>query len=229
MKSFSLISSILALSLTLAAPTVVLSHAGHGDEFQAEGGVDRVQVNPETDSMLGILVSPIEQSAPDGMGVMIPVTALVDANGKQLVFVEYNNFYEPVPVTTGETQGDSIEITEGLSMGEQLVTQGGLSLYAESKKTQTPDVAATPEPVSADVAATPEPVSAPATDQTHAQADAEGIPHSHDRSGNMVQESGETTQKSGGLPMGMLAAAGGGAVVLVGAIAVAGNRKKGGV
>lgn len=211
MKSFSLISSILALSLTFAAPTVVLSHAGHGDEFQAEGGIDRVQVNPETDSMLGILVNPIEQSAPDGIGVMIPVTALVDANGKQLVFVKYNNFYEPVPVTTGATQGESIEITQGLSMGEQLVTQGSLSLYAESKKTQTPDVAATPEPVSA-----------PATDQTHARADAQGIPH-------MVQESGETTQKSGGLPMGMLAAAGGGAVVLVGAIAVAGNRKKGGV
>ncbi|MGD1712463.1 cobalt transporter [Dapis sp. BLCC M172] len=217
MKKFSLIS-ILALSLTLGVPTVALSHVGHGDEFQATGGIDRVKVNPETDSLLGIVVTPIAP-VENSPAVMIPVTALVDADGKQLVFVKYENFYEPVEVETGKTQGEMLEITQGLSIGEQLVTQGSLSLYAESRKTKT-----------ADAATTPEPIASPQKDEAHAQADAQGIPHSHDTSGNMVQKSeefsGETTQKSSGFPMGILAAVGGGAALLVGAIAMMGNRSK---
>jgi cation efflux system membrane fusion protein len=92
-------------------------------------------VNTATDQQFGIIVTPIAQSA---TGVMIPITALVEADGKQLVFVQYEKFYEPVPVTTGKTQGERIEITQGLSAGEKLVTQGSLSLYAQSRKTQKP-------------------------------------------------------------------------------------------
>lgn len=137
MKTIQLASSLLALGLTLGVPNVVIAHVGHGDEFQAEGGINRVAVNAETDSMLGIMVEPIA-SAPDGSGgVYIPATALVDGGDKKLVFVQYGEFYEPVPVRTGATQGELIEITEGLSVGEKLVTQGSLSLYAESRKTQT--------------------------------------------------------------------------------------------
>ncbi len=128
----------------------MLAHVGHGDEFQSEGGIGRVQVKAETDQMLGIVVEPIA-SAPDGSSaVMIPVIALVDADGQQVVFVKNNDFYEPVTVTTGATQGEYepvtvttgatqgelIEVTQGLTVGENLVTQGGLSLYAESKKTK---------------------------------------------------------------------------------------------
>jgi len=226
MKSFPLVSSILAATLTISCPTIVFAHVGHGDEFQATGGINRVQVNPQTDRMLGIVVTAIEATTADGSGVMIPFTALVDADGKQLVFVQYENFYEPVEVIAGATQGDLISVTQGLSVGEKLVTQGSLSLYAESRKTQTADAATTPEPISA-----PASVST-ATDQTHAQADAQGLPHSHDTSGNMVQssgeQSGETTQKSGGFPMGILAALGGGAALLLGVIVVVDNRKKGG-
>jgi cation efflux system membrane fusion protein len=137
MKTIQLASSFLALGLTLAVPNLAIAHVGHGDEFQAEGGINRVAVNAETDSMLGIMVEPIA-SAPDGSGgVYIPATALVDGGDKKLVFVQYGEFYEPVPVRTGATQGELIEITEGLSVGEKLVTQGSLSLYAESRKTQT--------------------------------------------------------------------------------------------
>lgn len=210
MKPFMLMSSILAASLIISAPTVVFAHVGHGDEFQATGGIDRVKVNSQTDQLLGIVVTPIASSAKSGSAVMIPVTALVDADGKQLVFVQYENFYEPVEVTTGATKGELIAITKGLSVGEKLVTQGSLSLYAESRKTQTAD--ATPSP---DAIATPK------TDTAHAQADAQGIPHSHDASGNLVSQAGETTQQaSGGLPMGILAGVGGGVVLVGGAIAV---------
>ncbi len=103
-----------------------------------------------------------------------------------------------------------------MSVGEKLVTQGSLSLYAESRKTQTADTATSPV-----ASATPK------TDTAHAQADAKGIPHSHDASGNLVSQAGETTQQSGGFPMGILAGVGGGVVLVGGAIAVvAGMGKK---
>ncbi|MDJ0662029.1 MAG: cobalt transporter [Crocosphaera sp.] len=202
MKSLSLMS-LLSLSLTLGVPTVALSHVGHGDEFQATGGIERVEVNPENDQVLGIVVTPIEQSATNG--VMIPVTALVEADGKQLVFVKYENFYEPVEVTTGETQGDLIEITDGLSVGEQLVTQGSLSLYAESRKTKTAETETTSEPIIA-------------TETTSKSEDAE----------NTVKASESATEEiSGGFPMMTVAAIGGGVVVLVGgALAVMGSGGK---
>ncbi|MEL7054573.1 MAG: cobalt transporter, partial [Cyanobacteria bacterium J06588_5] len=111
MKTLPAFASVLALSLSLATPT--LAHVGHGDEFQASGGVNRVEVKADTDALLGIQVNPIEAAADKGSAVLIPVTALVDDNGRQLVFVQYDNFYEPVDVVTGETQGELIEVTEG--------------------------------------------------------------------------------------------------------------------
>lgn len=227
MKPVRLASSVLAISLAIATPSLVNAHVGHGDEFQAEGGIDRVQVNPETDPIMGIQVTPIEPATDGSAAVLIPVTAVVDADGKQIVFVQYENFYEPVPVTTGATQGELIEITEGLSVGEQLVTQGSLSLYAESRKTQTATASPSPAAESAPAA-----IASPQTDAAHAQADAQGIPHSHDAAGNLVdsedtaQPTSETAPSSAGFPMGIVAAIGGGAVMLVGAIAVLGGRKK---
>ena len=203
MKPVPIISSILSVGLLIGTPTIVLAHAGHGDEFQSEGGIGRVPVKAETDQMLGIAVEPIAPASDGSSAVMIPVTALVDADGQQLVFVKYNDFYEPVEVTTGATEGESVEVTQGLTVGENLVTQGGLSLYAESRKTQS----------------SPEPITTPQTDDAHAQADAQGIPHSHDDAGNLVE--------SGKLPLGLLAAIGGVAVLGgVGAIALGGDRGK---
>jgi membrane fusion protein, cation efflux system len=213
MKPALFMSCLLAASLAIASPTAVFAHVGHGDEFQAEGGINRVQVNAETDPLLGIEVNSIEPAADGSAAVLIPVTALVDADGQQLVFVEYENFYEPVPITIGATQGELVEVTEGLSVGENLVTQGSLSLYAESRKTQS---AASPSP---DEAASSQPSA------NHAQADAQGIPHSHDAAGNLVQ-SAETPPESGGFPMGIVAALGGGAALVAGAIALLSGKSK---
>jgi membrane fusion protein, cation efflux system len=224
MKRLPLFSSVLALSLAIGTPAA-MAHVGHGDEFQATGGVNRVEVNTETDPLLGIQVSPIEPAADGSGAVLIPVTALVDDNGRQLVFVQYENFYEPVDVTLGETQGDLIAVTEGLSIGEQLVTQGSLNLYAESRKTQTAEESPT-ETAPAEAAA-------PMTDDAHAHADAEGVPHSHDAEGNMVETDAseaaatETAEASGGIPKSLLAVIGGGVGLAVGAaILTSGNRKK---
>lgn len=232
MKPFAIFSSIFAVCVMVSAPTVGFAHVGHGDEFQAEGGIERVRVNPETDSLLGIVVTPIAPSTEGSPTVMVPVTALVDADGKQLVFVQYENFYEPVEVTTGATQGELIEVTEGLSIGEQLVTQGSLSLYAESRKTQNADSAAPSEPIATsptEDTANSEAIAPSQTDDPHARAHATGTTHSHDASGNLALQSEATTQESAGFPLATVAALGGGAVLVVGGLAVMGNRKKGGL
>lgn len=232
MKRFTLMGSVLAVSLAgslvgnlaISTPTAVFAHVGHGDEFQAEGGINRVKVNAETDPMLGIQVNPIEPATNGSAAVLIPVAALVDAGGKQLAFVQYNDFYEPVPITTGATQGELIEVTQGLSVGENLVTQGSLSLYAESRKTQSASPDASPDASPA--------AASPQTATTHAQADAQGLPHSHDAAGNLAAQPGETQQTSAaqpsrGFPLGIMAATGGGIALLVGSLALlGGNRKK---
>ena len=213
MKRLPLLSSVLAVSLAMGTPAA-LAHVGHGDEFQAEGGVNRVEVNAETDALLGIQVSPIE-AATDGSGaVLIPVSALVDDNDRQLVFVEYENFYEPVDVVTGTTQGEWIEILEGLSVGEQLVTQGSLSLYAESRKTQTTEAA--PE--------TPETASSEAET---AASTSEAVQEPMAESSETVETAPETAEASGGFPVGLVAAIGTGAALVIGAGVVlsSGNKK----
>jgi cation efflux system membrane fusion protein len=48
------------------------------------------------------------------------------------VFVLSENFYEPVEANIGSTKGSPIEITQGLSVGEDLVTQGASIVYAKS-------------------------------------------------------------------------------------------------
>lgn len=224
MKRFSLINPVFAAILALSAPTVlspflateVFAHVGHGDEFQATGGVQRVQVKAETDQLLGIEVKPIAPVANGGKAVMIPVTSIVDADGKKFVFVQYEKFYEPVPVTTGATKGDLIEITEGLSIGEKLVTQGSLTLYAESRKTQSSPAAASPSSTTKS-----SPTSSPNP------ANNLGSPSASPNISTKTSTSSVATE--GGFPVGILAIAGGGAVLLVGAIAMMGNRKnKGG-
>ena len=203
LKPLTRVSSMLIIGLALSAPmtvpTAAVAHVGHGDEFQSKGGIQRVKLNPENDKMLGIVVTPIA-AGPD---MMIPVTAMVEADGQKLVFVEYDKFYEPVPITTGATKGELIAVTQGLSAGEKLVTQGSLSLYAESRKTQS----------------SPAPSASPAgsqADQTHAQADAKGIPHSHDASGAMSKS---------GIALGLITVAGGGVAVL-GAVLLINNKRK---
>lgn len=230
MKRFSLINPLFAAILALSAPTVlspvlttgVFAHVGHGDEFQATGGVQRVPVNAASDQLLGIEVKPIAPATGGGKAVMIPVTSMVEADGKQLVFVRYENFYEPVPITTGASKGDLIEVTQGLSIGEKLVTQGSLTLYAESRKTQSPSTsAANSSPKSTTNPTTSTQPNSPASSSN---ANAANTNVANTNAATNAANTSSTSQ--GGFPLGILALAVGGAVVLVGAIAVMGNRKK---
>ncbi len=205
MKEFPLLSPLLAAVLTLSTPAIAFAHVGHGDEFQSKGGIQKVKVNADTDKQLGIEVKAITPETGGGKAVLIPVTSLVDADGKQLVFVQYQNFYEPVPVKTGASKGDLIEITEGLSVGEKLVTQGSLTLYAESRKTK--------------------PTTATAATKTAPTAISN--PVSPTAISNPVS-SAATSNTEGGFPIMQASIAGGGALlVAAGVIAFASTRGKG--
>jgi cation efflux system membrane fusion protein len=225
------LKTIIAVGLFTSIPQMTNAHVGHGDEFQATGGIQRVEVKPETDQILGIIVTPITSTNDASNKVMIPMTALVEADDKKLVFVQYENFYEPVEVTTGTTQGELIEVTEGLSVGEKLVTQGSLSLYAESRKTNSTE-ATTNETTTNTVETTaPTTTSANTTNQSATATDEVSSVDQNQTANQIVSQTSTseqiattTDQKSGGTIVPFLFV--GGLAGVLGTVALVANRKK---
>ncbi len=62
----------------------------------------------------------------------VPAAAVVEANGKQLVFVQNGKSYQPVDVILGRTSGELVEVKSGLFEGDRIVTQRANQLYAQS-------------------------------------------------------------------------------------------------
>ena len=165
MRAFLLAAGLSLGALAAGGLQTALAHVGHGDEFQQQGDVRQVPVNGEIDALLGITTA---SATATGGVVSIPVAAVVKADGKPLVFVKYGTTYDPVFIKTGDSSGDQIEVSEGVTAGEEVVIQGALSLYAESKKSEGAAADEPPAP-----AATPEAAAPPATAAT---APASGSP-----------------------------------------------------
>ena len=64
--------------------------------------------------------------------LVIPSASVVEANGKQLVYIQNGNGYQTTEVTLGQTSGDLVEVKSGLFEGDSLVTQRAPQLYAQS-------------------------------------------------------------------------------------------------
>jgi cobalt-zinc-cadmium efflux system membrane fusion protein len=64
--------------------------------------------------------------------VVIPKSALVEANGKQQVYIQNGQSFEPADVVLGRADGDLIEVKSGLFAGDNVVVQGAPMLYAQS-------------------------------------------------------------------------------------------------
>jgi membrane fusion protein, heavy metal efflux system len=62
----------------------------------------------------------------------IPVSAVVEANGKQLIYVKNGDAFQAVEVELGQTSGDLVEVKRGLFEGDAIVTQRAPQLYAQS-------------------------------------------------------------------------------------------------
>ena len=64
--------------------------------------------------------------------LVIPSSSIVEANGKQLVYIQNGNGYQTTEVNLGQTSGDLVEVKSGLFEGDLLVTQRAPQLYAQS-------------------------------------------------------------------------------------------------
>jgi membrane fusion protein, heavy metal efflux system len=97
-----------------------------------------VTVQAELDNSNGLLkpgmfaeLEILTERSPEAV-LTIPQSAIVEANGQQIVYVQNGNSYQPVNITLGRKSGDLVEIKDGLFEGDQVVTQRGMQLYAQS-------------------------------------------------------------------------------------------------
>jgi membrane fusion protein, heavy metal efflux system len=68
--------------------------------------------------------------------LVIPASAVVEANLEKLVYVKSGDGYQPTTVTLGQTVGDLVEVKAGLFAGDSVVTQRAPQLYAQSLKSK---------------------------------------------------------------------------------------------
>jgi cobalt-zinc-cadmium efflux system membrane fusion protein len=66
--------------------------------------------------------------------VLVPEESLVRLDGETVAFVRAAEGYEPVPVTTGRSNGTQVEVLSGLTPGQAYVTRGAFLLKSELEK-----------------------------------------------------------------------------------------------
>lgn len=64
--------------------------------------------------------------------IAIPAIAVVEVQGKQLVYVQNGKSFEPTEVTLGQVSDGFVEVKSGLFEGDRIVTEGAPLLYAQS-------------------------------------------------------------------------------------------------
>ena len=62
----------------------------------------------------------------------IPATAVVEANGKKIIYVQNGSAFQAVEPVLGRSAGDMVEVTSGLFDGDKVVTKRAMQLYAQS-------------------------------------------------------------------------------------------------
>ena len=86
----------------------------------------------------------------DTTATVIPNSAIVDAEGKKLVYLQNGDSFQSVEVTLGETSGDLVEVKSGLFEGDLVVTQRAPQLYAQSLRGDSKEEAVTKPDAGAD-------------------------------------------------------------------------------
>lgn len=71
-----------------------------------------------------------------GAAISIPQAAVLDDNGKNIVFVADGNTYKQRQVQLGIKNGDRVEIIDGLNSGDKVVTKGNYLLLQQSRPQQ---------------------------------------------------------------------------------------------
>ena len=63
---------------------------------------------------------------------IIPQSAIVKEGEKDIVYVKYDTYYQPVQVKIGSNDASEVEILEGLYEGDQVVVQGAEQLHSQA-------------------------------------------------------------------------------------------------
>ena len=64
--------------------------------------------------------------------LVIPRSSIVEANGKQIVYIQNGDAFQPVEVSLGRESGDLVEVIDGVFEGDAIVTQRATQIYAQS-------------------------------------------------------------------------------------------------
>jgi membrane fusion protein, heavy metal efflux system len=65
---------------------------------------------------------------------MIPRSAVLDVDGEKIVYVQNGEAFLPTEVKLGQTNGDFVQVTDGLFSGDLVVTQRAFQLRAQALK-----------------------------------------------------------------------------------------------
>lgn len=118
-----------------------------GRTFTARVNYIQPQVDPMTRTLKvrldmdnpGLLLKPdmyanVEFQLNIPVQLTVPADAVLNAGERKTVFVDRGNgFFEPRQVTTGQRNGDRIQILSGLTGGERIVTSGNFLIDSESQ------------------------------------------------------------------------------------------------
>ena len=80
--------------------------------------------NPEHDIRPGMIgrVAFVRRTIPDA--VTVPLFAIVDKGGERMVFIEKDGIAESRTISIGVIEGDRVQITSGLEVGDHLIVKG---------------------------------------------------------------------------------------------------------
>ncbi|QPJ61176.1 MAG: HlyD family efflux transporter periplasmic adaptor subunit [Candidatus Nitronauta litoralis] len=113
----------------------VLSYLGSVIDEKTRSVTGRVVIaNPKRSWRPGMYVDVDLVQSEIKVPVSVVNSAVQKFRGWDVVFVKYGNFYEARPVTLGRTDGQRIEIIEGLNKGEPYVSQNSFAIKAELGK-----------------------------------------------------------------------------------------------
>ncbi|WP_218082808.1 efflux RND transporter periplasmic adaptor subunit [Anthocerotibacter panamensis] len=87
---------------------------------------------------------------------VIARSAVLDVEGKKIVYVQNGDAFVPTEVQLGQMSGNLVEVTDGVFPGDQVVTQRAFQLRAEALKGSIPAEDSASGQVAADSAPTPE-------------------------------------------------------------------------
>lgn len=64
--------------------------------------------------------------------IVIPGSAIMEDDGRDYVYVKYDDFYQPVFIKAGQKSASKVEVSEGLYEGDNIVVRGSRQLQAHA-------------------------------------------------------------------------------------------------